>query len=31
MEAMLQNMEVALRNIMDNTHRGMNQGGNEVN
>jgi hypothetical protein len=31
MEAMLQNMEVALRNIMDNTRRGMNQGGNEVN
>lgn len=31
MEAMLQNMEVALCNIMDNTHHGMNQGGNEVN
>jgi hypothetical protein len=31
MEAMLQNMAVSLRNIVDNTHRGLNQGGNEVN
>ncbi|XP_066375287.1 uncharacterized protein [Miscanthus floridulus] len=31
MEAMQQNMEAALCNIADNTHRGMNQGGHEVN
>jgi hypothetical protein len=31
MENMQQNMEAALRNIADNTHRGLNQGGHEVN
>jgi hypothetical protein len=31
MEAVQQNMEVALRNIADNTHHGLNQGGHEVN
>jgi len=31
MEQMQRNMEVALRNIADNTHRGDNQGGREVN
>jgi hypothetical protein len=31
MEAMQQNMEVALRNIVNNTHCGLNQGGHEVN
>jgi hypothetical protein len=31
MEAMQQNMEVALCNIADNTHRGLNQGSHEVN
>jgi hypothetical protein len=31
MENMQQNMEAALRNIADNTRRGLNQGGQEVN
>jgi hypothetical protein len=31
MENMQQNMEATLRNIADNTHRGLNQGGHEVN
>jgi hypothetical protein len=31
MENMQHNMEDALRNIADNTHRGLNQGGHEVN
>jgi uncharacterized protein YukE len=31
MENMQQNMEAALRNIADNTHRGLNQGRHEVN
>jgi hypothetical protein len=31
MEGMQQNMEVVLRNIADNTHRGLNQGTHEVN
>jgi hypothetical protein len=31
MENMQQNMEAALRNIADNTHRGLNQGGHEAN
>jgi len=31
MEQMQRNMEEALRNIADNTHRGYNQGGREVN
>jgi hypothetical protein len=31
MENMQQNMEAALRNIADNTRRGLNQGGHEVN
>jgi hypothetical protein len=30
-EQMQHNMEEALRNIADNTHRGDNQGGREVN
>jgi hypothetical protein len=30
-EAMQQNMEVALRNIANNTRRGLHQGGNEAN
>jgi hypothetical protein len=31
MENMQQNMEAALRNIVDNTRHGLNQGGHEVN
>jgi hypothetical protein len=31
MENMQQNMEAALRSIADNTHRGVNPGGHEVN
>jgi hypothetical protein len=31
MENMQQNMEAALRNIADNTHHGLNQGGHEAN
>jgi len=31
MEQMQQNMEEALRNIADNTRRGDNQGGHEIN
>jgi hypothetical protein len=31
MEKMQQNMEAALRNIADNTHRGLHQGEHEVN
>jgi hypothetical protein len=31
MENMQQNMEAALRNIADNTRRGLNQGGHEAN
>jgi hypothetical protein len=31
MEGMQQNMEVALHNIVDNTYRGLNQGGHEEN
>ena len=31
MEGMQRNMEEALRNIVDNTHRGHNQGGHEMN
>jgi hypothetical protein len=31
MENMQQNMEAALRNIADNTSRGLNQGGHKVN
>jgi hypothetical protein len=31
MESMQQNMEIALRNIADNTCRGLNQGRHEVN
>jgi hypothetical protein len=31
MENMQQNMEAALRNIADNTRRGLHQGGHEVN
>jgi hypothetical protein len=31
MEAMQQNMEAALCNIVDNTRRGLNQGDHEVN
>jgi hypothetical protein len=31
MENMQQNMKVALHNIVDNTHRGLNQGEHEVN
>jgi hypothetical protein len=31
MENMQQNMETALRNIVDNTRRGLNQGGHEPN
>jgi hypothetical protein len=31
MEGMQQNMEAALRNIADNTRRGLNQGRHEAN
>jgi hypothetical protein len=31
MEAMQQNMEAALRNIADNTRRGLSQGGHKAN
>jgi hypothetical protein len=31
MENIQQNMEATLRNIVDNTHRGLNQGRHEVN
>jgi len=31
MEQMQQNMDASLRNIADNTHRGANPGGHEVN
>jgi hypothetical protein len=31
MENMQQNMEAPLRNIVENTHRGLNQGGHEMN
>jgi hypothetical protein len=31
MAGMQQNMEAALRNIADNTHRGLNQGRHEAN
>jgi hypothetical protein len=31
MESMQENMKAALHNIADNTRRGLNQGGHEVN